>query len=962
MTRRSSNRHKKVPIKFNDTIHDLNNKNRKNSGASDEDDGNGTDGGMNKLIDNNEVRIAAEERGSQGSVLSGDGNGNRNVEDQENIVSKSTVQSIDFDKVTVEDITNVSDSDDEDDFVEGVSKITRCSDKMEMNEMKSYANVLNMNIAGADSNKLFVVPTRVNDKGDEVVIFDEELVREGSKKWENTACGYFIGCNMPVYEVKYNLRRMWGRHGLKKIIIDGDGMCFVKFKSSEGLDCVVDQSPWMVNGKPFIVQKWDPEVVTEKQTPSKLPVWIKMFNVPLEAWCKKTKWVKVEYTWKPLTCDHCKVFGHSNTRCAMRPKTDGAGEAGKTNTKIGKVDEGFEEVRYRKDKAVENNQKNGRDIDKGKVIIDGVPKSPQGIWIIGRSNMEELRKSVNKYAVLSEVNGEIAYFKYAWRIMEENGKEDSDEDDVLENTEPAVQSIIADEVSGIREGMELVKLMKVERLQLLAILETHLKPKNIANVCNGVFGSWNWISNVADSPSSCRIVVGWNPLVVKVMMLHSSKQSILCLVETIPDKIKIFISFVYASNDGIEIRELWNDLLMNKCRIGIFPWVLMGDFNVTLKPKEHSNGGSGMNGEFNDVTNNLEVMDICSTGFHFTWTKSLKNPESSILKKLDRMMVNEEFIQRFSKANGIFLPFLISDHSAAILIFPEGLPKKKRSFRFTNYIADKGEFIGIVKKGWEENVNGCYMFKVVKRLRSLKNPLNQLNWKHGNLFEKTIELRTKLQEAQSEVDKDPYNKEKRCYAASVLKEYTITSNDELKLLHQKAKVKWLLEGDKNTAYFHSVLKSRKHKSRIESICDDAGSRYWGDDVAKQFAKNFQDFLGMERQVTPFDQLGDIVQLKLPEDDAIDMISEVFEKEIKDAMFDIDSSKASGPDGYSSCFFKKAWGVVGKDVCLAIREFFSKGKLLKEINSTLIALCPRWILLIKSLTSDPLHAVMFFISV
>ncbi|GJW65932.1 RNA-directed DNA polymerase, eukaryota, reverse transcriptase zinc-binding domain protein [Tanacetum coccineum] len=61
-------------------------------------------------------------------------------------------------------------------------------------------------------------------------------------------------------------------------------------------------------------------------------------------------------------------------------------------------------------------------------------------------------------------------------------------------------------------------------------------------------------------------------------------------------------------------------------------------------------------------------MDICSTGFYFTWTKSLKNPESAVLKKLDRMMVNEEFIQKFCRANGIFHPFLISDHSAALLI------------------------------------------------------------------------------------------------------------------------------------------------------------------------------------------------------------------------------------------------------------------------------------------------------
>ncbi|GJZ49652.1 hypothetical protein Tco_0603842 [Tanacetum coccineum] len=52
------------------------------------------------------------------------------------------------------------------------------------------------------------------------------------------------------------------------------------------------------------------------------------------------------------------------------------------------------------------------------------------------------------------------------------------------------------------------------------------------------------------------------------------------------------------------------------------------------------------------------------------------------------------------------------------------------------------------------------------------------------------------------------------------------------------------------------------------------------------------------------------------------------------------SKASGPDRFSSLFFKKAWGIVGQDVRLAVKEFFRFGKLLGEVNATLIALIPK----------------------
>ncbi|GJX33644.1 hypothetical protein Tco_0243499 [Tanacetum coccineum] len=112
--------------------------------------------------------------------------------------------------------------------------------------------------------------------------------------------------------------------------------------------------------------------------------------------------------------------------------------------------------------------------------------------------------------------------------------------------------------------------------------------------------------------------------------------------------------------------------------------------------------------------------------------------------------------------------------------------------------------------------------------------------------------------------------------------YNDAAEDELKLLHQTAKVKWFKEGDRNSAFFHSILKARKHKSKVESIC--------GEDVP----------------VKPLSELGDIVQMKLNEDEAKSMI---------------------------------AWHNIGKDVCMAIKEF-TNGKILGEINATLTALVPK----------------------
>ncbi|GJU27030.1 putative RNA-directed DNA polymerase, eukaryota, reverse transcriptase zinc-binding domain protein [Tanacetum coccineum] len=80
--------------------------------------------------------------------------------------------------------------------------------------------------------------------------------------------------------------------------------------------------------------------------------------------------------------------------------------------------------------------------------------------------------------------------------------------------------------------------------------------------------------------------------------------------------------------------------------------------------------------------------------------------------------------------------------------------------------------------------------------------------------------------------------------------------------------------------------------------------------------------------------------KVSTDSASHMVRAVTNEEIKAAMFSIGDDRAPGPDGYTFAFFKKGWDVVGHDVCNAVRDFFSNGQLLNEINHTFLALIPK----------------------
>ncbi|GKC43625.1 reverse transcriptase domain-containing protein [Tanacetum coccineum] len=103
---------------------------------------------------------------------------------------------------------------------------------IDMINPESYANKLSNDI---QLDEVFYVPPAFNDKGEDVVLFDEELVKEG------------------VNELRYNIRRMWGRFGLKDIIVDDEGICYLKFRHEDGMNSIIDQSSWLVNGKPLIV-------------------------------------------------------------------------------------------------------------------------------------------------------------------------------------------------------------------------------------------------------------------------------------------------------------------------------------------------------------------------------------------------------------------------------------------------------------------------------------------------------------------------------------------------------------------------------------------------------------------------------------------------------------------------------------------------------------------------------------
>jgi hypothetical protein len=58
------------------------------------------------------------------------------------------------------------------------------------------------------------------------------------------------------------------------------------------------------------------------------------------------------------------------------------------------------------------------------------------------------------------------------------------------------------------------------------------------------------------------------------------------------------------------------------------------------------------------------------------------------------------------------------------------------------------------------------------------------------------------------------------------------------------------------------------------------------------------------------------------------------------IFSMKASKAPGPDGFSAGFYHKSWPIIGEEVMDSILEFFHLGKVLREVNATIITIVPK----------------------
>ena len=224
---------------------------------------------------------------------------------------------------------------------------------------------------------------------------------------------------------------------------------------------------------------------------------------------------------------------------------------------------------------------------------------------------------------------------------------------------------------------EIRNFISKNNIQIFGILETRVRSVNKDWIQKKVFRDWSVIDN-QDFSTLGRIWIGWNSNIIQVKKFYVSTQMVILTMEPLDNSQFFYASFVYGSNDEKDRKDLWRDICHYAPIIGNQPWILLGDFNVARHSSDianYSRPKTRSMTQFVDAINSASLEDLKYVGVHYTWSNKQVGP-ANVSKKLDRVLINDTWLQYIPDAMAEFFSPGVSDHSPSVVTL--GSPCKRK--------------------------------------------------------------------------------------------------------------------------------------------------------------------------------------------------------------------------------------------------------------------------------------------
>lgn len=336
------------------------------------------------------------------------------------------------------------------------------------------------------------------------------------------------------------------------------------------------------------------------------------------------------------------------------------------------------------------------------------------------------------------------------------------------------------------------------------------------------------------------------------------------------------------------------------------PLCIMGDFNSIRRKEDRMNCAYQKRdtSHFNSFMETTGMIEIEGT-HSFTWYGPNKRKS-----KLDRVVVNTTWL------NLQVWKLTInhrrhSDH-CPLLLHGDDINWGSKHFKAFDDWQKKKEVISLI----DNILRNCQDRLFQGTLKEIKSGIKQ--WcdnRVSNQQEEINSLENRLKRLDNEEGKDEegiktFTQLQKAYQREVMQ------------LRQRSRVKWDLEGDCNTRFFHRVIQQRRRSNQIyrmrwkEKVAEEPS------DIKNLVLKGFKNHFCRKEGNSPF-KLSGLNWTSVSKYEVDLMIRHFTKEEIWLALQETDSRKAPGPDGFNAGWIKMMWPKISEKIVEFFRDFHEK---------------------------------------
>ncbi|XP_035542088.1 uncharacterized protein LOC118344796 [Juglans regia] len=394
-----------------------------------------------------------------------------------------------------------------------------------------------------------------------------------------------------------------------------------------------------------------------------------------------------------------------------------------------------------------------------------------------------------------------------------------------------------------------------------------------------------------------KIWVLWmNDLNVQIMRMTSQFLSL----RIVEGQFQFLGNFIYAKCNMMDRRVLWEDLRWNSMNND--PCLFAGDFNIIRTNLERQGGRprpiAAMD-DFNQWIHEGGLIDLSAQGSNFSWC----NGQSGLARawaKLDGVLLDANLLSLFPTASCSYLSRTTSDHCPMLVeFFKDTYSYGHPPFRFQQMWVEHPEFIGFIKQVWDVPVIGTGLVILACKLKKVKVALREWNKRvfgRTNTHIESLEAKVEGLEGCLQREWDIDAERELVLASDELNSWR--RREDIRLA-QMAKIKWNMEGDRNSKFFHVWLANKRRK-RIKGMRTPDGVEFNSpEEIHNGAVEYFADFLKNTNQSRVLPDLSDLVSPVINVEDCTCLCRTPSLDEVKEALSSIPINSSPGPASFGA---------------------------------------------------------------